>query len=356
MLYHLPVSANKFAAYSVGNRACCEPYETHLSQNMSWCANLLKWLRALMHCCLPLDVTESREHTRRRRYLYFTCQLLQVVLIAFLVAVEVELYIHETSNGPSTTMSNKIEVALGYIGYTFSSVLISISCFFYHSEIVSFERHLSTSSWSLLTTYKQWIRVCALALPVMAWLAVDFVGSSYYIHALPQNSDKCTLPLIPCNKFGYAVAGNLLFLWTTVANSYAWCFIICVGIMLVCELRTVEQKCEALLEGEATLRTRNGITFRSNAVRISDVVRCFRQVKADFERYEKIGGTYALALLVLLVLNTIGIIGAVIVGEAVAENYDKDFVPVWQYVYLCLPALFAVISFGQYMTCSVGSF
>ena len=293
----------------------------------------------------------------------FLVLAIQIFFSLVVSIISLDGIINKTFNpSPQTSpLSVEIEILLFYLGSMLPDALVRISSLLLYRDIIELVDRIESVEW------KKLFRGVGRGRKLFLLVSNMFLCSAWFIFCLASTvqlelnlvlREDLKLYLLPHDEVVVKSVYIFSDSWAMISALYGWIFYIYVGICLVTQLENFTVDCESLLVSERVSHIDDPCgslpSPSCDTRRIFQLMDEFEGIKSSYECFGRVGGTYALSLLVLFVLNTVGVLSYAMNGLS-GEGGDYDY-SVGNYIYVCFPSIVSIIYFGDYVTNSVSFF
>ena len=247
-------------------------------------------------------------------------------------------------------LSTTIEMGLWYVGVIASYTIIRICSMIYRHDLLILFNSLTfrypgfRASWS----QNKFLLGFSMVLSVLWFLSCSENSISYHLGA--HWSPKCDFLLLPCDESVIKSVSIISELLEVVSILYAWNWIMFYGAALVARLDQFSKSCQMLLRDISTNPATEQPTISDESV-IQVLLHEFRCIREDYWRYRRVGGAYALGVVVHLVVQIMAFLYAGFIRGVTVADWWGPF-SVYSLI-LCFISAITVLYLGEYVIQSV---
>ena len=317
-------------------------------------AKILNYFGAMILCHSLSTTGFSRRHGWTK-FLSVVTTTSQLILLAIMVAIQLEEYILISEIPIISSLSVRIQVAIAYVALIVPFIMIRTCTLVYPNEILSFGNN-SVVAWPLQSDYvalgryaKFWL-IFSTTLHT-SWFLAQTTYCLFVRVLFVTTVSPCNLYLMPCNNTILKAAYAMCNLAETTSILYAWCWLVYHGMMLVNRLNTFGNQCDAILGGTGELNAADAIE-EDSVFRVYQLVNAFQSIDAEFRMYSNIGGSFAWALVVHFTFMSIAVL--ILLFSNVLAEAGQGVATVYS-IFITFPGLLSVVFFGQWLKYTVSS-
>ena len=251
-----------------------------------------------------------------------------------------------------SNLSSKIEMVLTYAVGKVPFLIIAVSSMIFGHDIIKLHENLTAFNPSLREMWRHSKFVIGSNVLLSRLWASEYIVGIIRYHQSPDSYFTCNYYLIPCDEF----VTNSIFIisgaWSVMTVVYAWASIILYVAKLQARVNDLTRCCKTLVveSGRRIGESRTGYS-RNREYTIQTIFCGFQSIKDDSERYYRICGPYALALIICFVFQCISLLSLIL-------SYRSSVLDISDSAFICtgltsLLSAIAVVCFGGHVTQAV---
>ena len=314
---------------------------------------VLKWFGLATHC-FPLDALVLSDQNQLLKTLL---RLVNLATQLLLLLVQIISFIEECLKSPAAVkyvahFSGKIDMALFYGGSRLPYLIVMISSLIFRRDIIQLHDSLTVKCPRLRKLWSQskWVIAVNVGLSLV-WF-FEFNGDLIRFTQRVRWNSTCDYFFIPCDEFVTKSIFAMSEVLAVLTMSYAWTWMIFYGATLVTRLNGFTSCCEALVPIGSRATEARGVNYSGDYESVIQAMFYeFQGIKDYCERYSRIGGAYALGLIVLLVVHCIGTLSYNF--SYASARLDLSDPAYTYYVLTCFLSIIAILYFGDHLAQTV---